>query len=163
MSDSHPTNLEDLIRDSGESRLIDDHVPKAEAMPRVRRLLSDAQACAVARGLGASVPLEESAIIKEYVRNPANVKAFLQALRITSTPEMLLMVWRIIQGMEIQTIKASYERQASFQLQVVLRSPYEEKDERYESSIGGDLRLLKHVGVFEIDRKPVFDGFYAQR
>lgn len=155
--------LEAVIRDAGEDRLIDDYAPRSEAMPRVLRLLRDTRELAKARGLGASVPLDELAIAREYPRNPLHVKAFLQALRTTSTPAMLLMIWRIIQGMEIQSVHVSHERRRSFEMRVVLRSPYEGEDEIYESFVAGDLRLLRHVGAYEIDGKPVFDGFYAQR
>lgn len=163
MSTPEPTTLEEVIRSAGEDRLIDHYAPRSEAMPRVFQLLRETQKLAEERGLGESVPLDESAIVREYPRNSLHVKAFLQALRITSTPAMLLMIWRILQGMQIQSIHISHERRKSFMLQVVLRSPYEDGDEVYESSAARDLRLLRHVGAYEIDGKPVFDGFYAQR
>ena len=74
---------------------------------------------------------------------------------------MLLMVWRIIQGMEIKDIQLSYQRQQTFQVRVVLQSPYGEEDEPYHSSNIHDFALLRQIGIHEVSGRPVFDGFYA--
>lgn len=163
MSTPEPATLEEVIRDAGESRLLDDYEPRSKAMTRVLCLLSETRERAAARGLGGSVRLDELAIVREYSRNALHVKAFLQALRITATPEMLMMIWRILQGMEIQSVHIAHERLTSFIMRVVLRSPYGGDDETYETSVAGDLRLLRHVGAYEINGKPVFDGFYPRR
>ena len=79
------------------------------------------------------------------------------------TPEMLLMTWRIIQGMEIKSIQFSYQRQFSFHVQVDLESPYGEADETYNSSNINDFALFRHIGILQIGNLPVFDGFYPLR
>jgi hypothetical protein len=76
---------------------------------------------------------------------------------------MLIMVWRILQGMRIQEVDMAYREQKSFRLRVVLNSPYEDASEVYESSDIGDAKLLRHLGTLEVDGKPVFDGFYPLR
>lgn len=73
---------------------------------------------------------------------------------------MLLMVWRIIQGMEIKDVELSYSRQHSFQLSVTLESPYGETDPPYSSTNIQDFSLFRHVGTMEVRGRPVFDGFY---
>jgi hypothetical protein len=91
------------------------------------------------------------------------VKAFLQALGATRSPEMLVMVWRILQGMRIQEIDMTYRERDSFRLRCVLNSPYEVKPEVYESSDIVDAMLLSHLGIMEMDKGPVFEGFYPSR
>ena len=76
---------------------------------------------------------------------------------------MLLMAWRIIQGMEIRDVQLSYQRQQSFSFRVVLESPDGEQDPPYDSTNIQDFALFRHVGILEIDRRPVFDGFYPLR
>jgi hypothetical protein len=74
---------------------------------------------------------------------------------------MLLMVWRIIQGMEIKEVQLSYLRQETFGVRVILQSPYGGEDAPYISSNINDFALLRQIGVHEISGRPVFDGFYA--
>lgn len=74
---------------------------------------------------------------------------------------MLLMVWRIIQGMEVKDIRMDYQRQQSFQLRVILESPCGELDSPYNSRNIHDFALFRHIGIMEIGGAPVFDGFYA--
>jgi hypothetical protein len=76
---------------------------------------------------------------------------------------MLLMVWRIIQVMEIKDVQLSYLRQRSFLLRVILESPHGEEDEPYESDKISDFALFRHIGIMEIGNSPVFDGFYPLR
>jgi hypothetical protein len=76
---------------------------------------------------------------------------------------MLLMVWRIIQGMEVREIQVNYQRQQSFEVRVVLESPYGEVDHPYISRNIHDFALFRHIGILEIGGAPVFDGFYTLR
>jgi hypothetical protein len=155
-----PTNLEEAIRQSGEAWVIDWYDPPSEAMSHIRRILAEVDHRARAR-LGGDAPhLTESSLLMEYRRNPQRVKGFFQALGASRTPDMLLMAWRIVQGMEIKKIQLSYVRRQSFEVQVVLESPYGEEDEPYTSSDISDFTILRHFGTLEIDATPVFDGFY---
>ena len=74
---------------------------------------------------------------------------------------MLLMAWRIIQGMEVKAVQMEYSRQKSFEVRVILESPYGEQDAPYTSTRIHDFALFRHIGVLEISGNPVFDGFYA--
>lgn len=160
MSTNPPTNLEEAIRQSGEGWLIDWFSPPSEAMNHILRILSEVDQRAIAR-LGGNAPtVSDSSLLTEYKRNPQKVKGFFQALGAARDPEMLLMAWRIIQGMEIKTIELSYFRQKSFDVRVVLESPDGEEDEVYTSKNINDFKLFRHIGILEIDARPVFDGFY---
>ncbi len=161
MSTVQPSTLETAIRRSGEDWLIDWLGPKDEAIDHLRGTLDAVNRLAHER-LGASAPnLSEDAILAEYNRHPQQVRGFFQALGATRTPDMLLMAWRVIQGAAIKSVDLSYRRQKSFEVRVVLESPYGGNDETYASTHVQDFALFRHIGVLEIDGRPVFDGFYA--
>lgn len=163
MSTAHPTTLEEAIRQSGEGWLIDGFSPSEKALEHLSRTLDAVDRCARER-LGEDAPrFDEASVVTEYQRHPQGVQGFFQALAGTRTPDMLLMVWRIIQGMEIKEIQASYHRQRDFRLSVTLESPDGGEDEIYESEHIQDFALFRHVGILEISGKPVFDGFYPLR
>jgi hypothetical protein len=163
MITSSPSTLEETIRHSGEGWLIDWFAPPEKAMGHIRDTLQAVHRQAQER-LGEGAPdLSEAAIVEEYRRKPRQVRAFFQALGGSRTPEMLLMVWRIIQGMEVKDIQLSYHRQKSFKVDVVLESQDGEQDERYTSTNVHDFALFRHIGILEIGGRPVLDGFYALR
>lgn len=163
MSTSILSTLEEAIRHSGEGWLIDTYAPPENAMSHVLQTLAAVQHEAQMR-LGGDAPnLSEAALLHEYRRNPNRVRGFFQALGGTRTPQMLLMVWRIIQGMEVREIQLRYQRQQAFEVRVVLESPYGEQDAPYVSQNIHDFSLFRHVGIMEIGGAPVFDGFYALR
>jgi len=154
------TQLEETIRQAGEGWLIDSFSPPEKALEHLSRSLEAVNRRAQDR-LGGNAPsLSETSIVKEFQRHPQGVRGFFQALGGTRTPDMLLMVWRIIQGMEIKDIQLSYRRQQAFKMRVVLESPYGDDDEEYESSKIQDFALFRHIGILEISDKPVFGGFY---
>jgi len=161
MSRSSATMLEEIIRQAGEDWLIDTCVPPDAAIPRLQQTLEQLQATAGAR-LGNLAPeFSEQALLQEYRRNPAGVRAFLQVLGGRRSPEMLLMAWRIIhQGMELKSIELTYRRQATFNATVVLESPDGTEDAPYRSNNIHDFALFRHIGILEIDTNPVFEGFY---
>ena len=65
----------------------------------------------------------------EAERNPHKIRAFLQALGVSGNPDMLLMVWRILQGLSIREVAMNYREQEAFSLSVTLARPGEEQDE----------------------------------
>jgi hypothetical protein len=163
MSTAHPATLEEAIRESGEGWLIDWFAPREKAIEHLSQTLDVVDRRAKER-LGENAPsLDEASILKALQTHPQSVRGFFQALGGTRTPDMLLMVWRIIQGMEIKDIQLSYHRQQRFELRVVLESPYGNNDEIYESANIQDFALLRHIGILEISGKPVFDGFYPMK
>ena len=102
-------------------------------------------------------------MVAEYRKHPGQVKGFFQAIGVTRTPVMLLMVWRIVQGMEIKEVQMSYRLKEEFRLRVILESPYGDLDLPYESSEVNDFALFRHIGIMTIGDRPVLDGFYPLR
>ena len=153
--------LEDVFRQSGARRLLDRFDSPAAAIAHVSKKLQDVNEEAKRR-LGANAPeLTETILLSESARNSQHVRGFLQALASASTPVMLLMAWRIIQGMNVQEVQVTYFRQRQFEVHVVLEAPNGETDPPYISSRIHDFALLRHIGIIEISGTPVLDGFYA--
>ncbi len=153
--------LEETIQRSGEGWLLDWSPTQEKPIDRIRRTLLDVDNRAKAR-LGENAPdISEASLLEEYRRNPQRVRGFLQALGATRTPDMLLMAWRIIQGMEVKEVRIDYRRQQTFEVVVILESPYGEEDAPYTSTDISDFTLFRHIGVYDFGGRPVFDGFYA--
>ncbi len=159
-SSAAPT-LEEAIRSSGEGWLLDRFAPREEAIDHIRRTLDAVNQRAKERLAEHAPNISEVTLTEEYRRNPRKVRGFFQALGGTRTPDMLLMAWRIIQGMEVKAVQLEYRRQQSFEVRVTLESPYGEEDAPYTSTKIHDFTLFRHIGVLEISGHPVFDGFYA--
>ncbi len=163
MSPTTASPLEEAIRQAGEGWLIESFAPPGEALNHIRRVLGAVHQRARER-FGDNAPdLSESAIVEEYRRHPSQVKVFFQALGGTRTADMLVMVWRIIQGMEVKDLQLSYRRREHFQMRVILESPYGEEDAPYVSDKTNDFTLFRRVGILEVGNTPVFDGFYPLR
>ena len=163
MSSTAIDPLEEAIRTAGEGRLLESFDTPAEALSHIRRGVASAHQKARER-LGDNAPdLREDAILEEYRRHPSQVRGFFQILGGTRTPDMLVMAWRIIQGMTVKEVRLAYRRKRDFQLSVILESPDGQEDPPYESDKITDFALFRHIGIMEVDGRPVFDGFYPLR
>lgn len=152
--------FEEIIRDAGQGWLIDWYAPKEQALPALRQILETTNTRARER-LGVNGPrLTPEDLVAEYHRNPQRVGAFLQVLGSVRTPDILVMVWRIIQGMNVAELRVNYRAHNGFEMTVRLSSPYGEGDEVYESKDIDDSVILRHLGVMKMDGMPIFDGFY---
>ncbi len=159
MTDHETKDLEAIIRDLREGWLIDLFSPPSEAMSHIRRRLAEANQYAQERYGNTAPELSEPAILEEYGRNPQRVRGILQILGASCTPEILVLVWRLIQGSTIQTIEVHYGRQSTFRMRVVLDG----EDKPYTSEDINDFKVLRHVGIMKVGDAPVFDGFYPLR
>lgn len=122
------------------------------------------EAFATSYSARSGTPIDSFTVFKIYPEKKNQVKAFLQAVASTSSGEMLSMVWRIIQGMEIQSLEMRYKAQQQFFLEVVLTSSHlGGKTETYTSTNIDDAALVRHLGIMKMGDKPIFDGFYALR
>ena len=103
------------------------------------------------------------AVFELYPRKKSKVRAFLQAVVSSATPKMLVMVWRIQEGMNIEAIEMNYSlSKESFSLTVTLASPYVNgAPETYTSNNIDDAALVRHFGIMKMGDAPIVDGFYA--
>lgn len=162
MSTGHATGLENLLRANDLGWMIDLHAPPERAVETLSKRLSAAERELQAR-LRCKEPLCSESLEAAAVGNPHKVRAFLQALAASGNPTMLVMVWRILQGLSIDAVRMEYGARDSFSLTVRLaRSAYEEgaDPEIYETRDIADAALLRHFGIAKVDGRPLFDGFF---
>ena len=157
-------HLEQILRDRGLGWAIDMFAPSSDAVAHYLKALESLEEFAKSRGQ-ATISFSPDSIANLLSVSPSKADAFLQALvSIRSTP-ILYAAWRILQGMELDSIDLRHNRLADFLLVVRLRSPHDEggKVEEYASDDINDIVFVRHLGKSTIDRKPLFDGFYALR
>jgi hypothetical protein len=160
MSDAVADPLEDVIRKAGEGWMIDWYAPKEGALPRFREVLRRANEWGQHR-FGANAPqLTPESLVANYRGNPHKIRAFLQVIGSTESPQILVMVWRILQGMNIDAIRMEYEEAQPFHLYVRLASPYGETED-YESNDIDDAVILRHLGTIKMGDHGVFTGIHA--
>jgi hypothetical protein len=135
----------------------------------VRRLVdlmeaaSQSYAARFATALPGSLPLELSVVEQAYAENQHKLKAFLQALDSTSNPDMLVMVWRILQGDLIKSVDMKYKQENDFVLEITLEDPDTGTISQFRSQDIDDAALVRHFGIMKMSDRPLFDGFYALR
>jgi hypothetical protein len=163
MTPESPAVLERLLRANNLGWMIEMYNPKDRAIPFLLEQL-DAVTTEYRRRIRVAVPFTPEALTAEAEKNPHKVRAFLQALAATGTVEMLVMVWRILQGLSIRQLEMTYREQEEFSLLVTLARPgTDDLDEPYRSRDINDAALVRHFGITTIDGKPLFDGFYPLR
>ncbi len=159
-----PAILERLLRDYDLGWMIDMYAPRERAVPvlldQLAKLTTEFR-----RRFGHDVSFSPETLRAEAERNPHRIRAFLQALGASGNQDMLLMVWRILQGMTIRDVEMGYREQESFSLSVTLARDGQERDglEVYRTNDINDAALLRHFGITTVDNRPLFDGFFPLR
>jgi hypothetical protein len=164
MNAESPAILERLLRDNDLGWMIDMYTPREHAVPSLLAQLTRLTA-EFGRRFGHEVSFDPETLQNEGERNPHKVRAFLQALGASSNPEMLLMVWRILQGLSIREVAMHYREQEAFSLRVTLARPGDEQDEleTYQTNDINDAALLRNFGITTVDGRPLFHGFFPTR
>lgn len=151
-----------ILRDRGLAWAIDMFDPGSRAAEHYLDALRRLEQYIQSRRLG-TLSFSPESVSQLVSVSPHKADAFLQALvSIRSTP-ILCAAWRIVQGMDIESIEMHYARLSEFKLRVVLRSPYDDTEEEYESDDINDVVFVRHLGKSTVDGRPLFDGFYALR
>src|SRR5882762_5063240 len=117
--------LERLLRNHGFNWLLDldDHPgQKDQVIFALLEELKQVEAKYLER-IKVAVPFSPEALEAEASRNPHKIRAFLQAIRTSNTTEMLVMVWRILQGLNIREVTLKYRELNTFSLTVILAGP----------------------------------------
>ncbi len=162
MTDNPTEVLRRLLHAQGFGPILQAYSPSPDdLLSRLLAILDKVAAEYHARA-GSSTPFTLEALVAESSRNPHKVRAFFQATRLTNTPEMLVMVWRILEGFSIQEIKMNYQKRCIFEFVVVLSRPESqtEPQETYRSTTIFDARLLRHFGTATAAGQPSFNGFF---
>jgi hypothetical protein len=164
MTPESPAILERLLRDNDLGWMIDMYAPRERAVPFLLEQLARLTAEFRSR-FGYEVSFAPETLRAEVERNPHKIRAFLQALGVSGNPDMLLMVWRILQGLSIREVTMNYREQKSFSFSATLARPGQEHDEleTYHTDDINDAALLRHFGITTVDKQPLFDGFFPLR
>jgi hypothetical protein len=164
MTTESPAILERLLRDNDLGWMIDMYSPPDRAVPFLLDQL-DRLTAEVRSRFRDEVSFAPETLRAEAERNPHKIRAFLQSLGASRNPDMLLMVWRILDGLSIKEVTMDYREQESFSLNVTLARPGAEGDEveAYRSNDINDAALLRQFGITTVDGRPLFDGFFPQR
>ena len=96
-------------------------------------------------------------------RNVTKATAFFQAF--VGPPhsiEVRMMIWRVLVGADIVSVRFDYTRGAPPQLAIVTATPYGERDE-FRSDNLWDFRVMRHIGILGVDGQAILDGYYALR
>lgn len=110
--------------------------------------------------VGVPKALSSADLVAEYARNPHRVKTFLQATAFVCTPEMLAMLWLVLNGARLARIEFSYARSERSQLIVELESVDGSRAERFASDDLWDAAILKLAGLSKSDGQPLIESFY---
>ena len=164
MTVQSPMILERLLRDNDLGWLIDMYAPSERAIPFLLGQL-DQLAAEFQNRFRYAVSFSPETLSVEAKRNPHKILAFLQALGVSGNLDMLVMVWRILQGLTIREVSMSYQELQTFHLRVTLCKSGQEADEleTYDSRDINDAALLRHFGITMVDNQPLFDGFFPMR
>jgi hypothetical protein len=164
MSQQSAAVLEQLLRGNDLGWTIDMAASKDKALSSLLESL-DKAATEYRRRIGVEISFAAPALRDEAERNPHTIRAFLQSLLTTHSQEMLVMVWRILQGLSIRELGMNYREEETFNLRVALARPGAGPDELewYRSDDINDAGLLRHFGISTINGKPFFDGFFPLR
>ena len=164
MTPDSPAILERLLRDSDLGWMIDLYAPRERAisflLEQLTRLTDEFRS-----RYGYEQSFAPETLEAEFERNPHKIRAFLQAFGSSRSAHMLLMVWRILQGMNIREVAMTYREEEAFGLTVKLARRGEEPDERdvYHTEDINDATLLRNFGITTVDKRPLFDGFNPSR
>jgi len=153
-----------VIRECQEDWMLTGFRDQAEALEHFTSILDQAYAAYSRRFSTAVSLLNDATLFDECDRNRHKVTAFVQAVPKVSVPEMLVMVWRVLEGDRIEQVAMNYKFGDSFSLRIALRNQEANLSEDiYESQDIKDAALLRNFGISKVSGKPLFGGFYAQR
>jgi hypothetical protein len=128
MTPESPAILERLLRDNDLGWMIDMYSPRERALPFLLERLAELMVESRNR-YDYEMALTPETLSAQAERNPHKIRAFLQALGVSGNSDMLLMVWRILQGLSIREVRMYYREQEEFSLVVTLARPGEDREE----------------------------------
>jgi hypothetical protein len=159
MTTESPAILERLLRANDLGWMIDMYTPRELAVPFLLEKLANV-ANAYRSRFHDEISFDPETLEAESRLNPHKILAFLQALGASRNPDMLVMVWRILQGLSIHEVTLDYREMENFSLRVTLSRGEGSEPEAYVSGDIRDARLLRYFGVASVSGQPLFDGFY---
>ena len=108
-------------------------------------------------GLPSSVGI--TSLFEEHQKHPHRPKVLLQAVAFGCTPEILAMVWAVLQRAKIKHLAFGYERWQSSQLTCEVIFP-DGSLHVFTGQDHWDTAVLRFAGLSKADGAPVIEGFY---
>jgi hypothetical protein len=96
-------------------------------------------------------------------RNPVKGMAFFQLDTFRVSLEMKIMIWRILVGCRVESVRFEYAVSHPFRVEVQLRTPDGTVEGPYIGARPQDFRVLRHFGAIEVNGDVQLDGYYALR
>lgn len=159
MTDS--VQIINLLQARGFDWAIQVYSPSNEAGVHYAQKLLALTKLMMERGIGKSAPVISS-LQDLGTSNPLKLDAFLEALVSLKSPEMLTAAWRMIQGMQLDSLDLKFESAKAFSLKVSLESPYGEP-ETYSTDDIDDMNFVRHLMKSKSGDRPIINGFFALR
>lgn len=153
--------LEKLLKARGFEWAIRAYSPSDKAAAHYAEKFSEIEKFMVDRGIGNSAPAFDD-LVSLQDSNPYKLDAFLEALVSLRSSEMIVGAWRMIQGMQLQSLELIFENASSFALKVSLNSPYGET-EVYSTNDIDDMNFVRHLMKSKSGDRPIINGFFALR
>ena len=161
MITSPPVGLEELVRSIDLGWRLDAFGPPDQRIAYLQRRLHDGDEAARAKFADGSVRLTLNDVAALARQSPDKARAFVEQLFVQGAPEMLVMVWRVLNGADIGTVHLDIEQANRFRLEIILRPDRAGTEEKYESDNISDLYILRQFGISKLNGKlPVLIGFY---
>jgi hypothetical protein len=159
---SNSIGLEELVRSLELGWRLDLSGPVEQRIHYLQRRLDDGDEAARARFSDGSVRITLENVSALAHQSPGRARAFVEQLFDDGSPEMLVMVWRILTGADLGTVHLDLEQGNRFHLVIILRPDRTGSEEKYESDDVSDLRLVSHFGISKLNGQlPLLLGFYS--
>lgn len=158
------TNLEGLIALLNQRRFewaVQAFSPTEEAGAYYAGKLAALREFMASRNLEGSAP-SLSSLLGLVESNPFKLDAFLEALVSLENPEIMAAAWRMLQGLQLDSLEVRFERARSFSMSVSLKSPCGET-ETYTSDDIDDMNFIRHLMKSKSGGRPIINGFFALR
>jgi hypothetical protein len=91
-----------------------------------------------------------------------NLKPLIQSFASPMTPPIRTMIYCVLSGASVRSVRYDYEAQRKSTLSVAVRLP-SGKEHMFESDELWDAEVLRHFGFFKKGGRPIIDGYYAFR
>jgi hypothetical protein len=155
--------LKDFVRASGEAWLLKIVRDEQQSWKIARQKLDAAYvkyAALFPDRLPGEPNFDDHTVLAEVDANPHKVRALLQSIG-ASSPDMIAVIWRVVNGDSIKSLDLHYREQTEFVLRVEIESSLSGRTYAIETREIEDATFLRHLGIMRMDEKPLFDGYYA--
>ncbi len=159
MTDS--ADVADLLQKRGFEWAIRVFSPSSEAGSHYAGKLTALKEFMATRGMGESAP-SISGLHALGTSNPYKLDAFLEALVSLKSSEMIAAAWRMLQGMQLESLELKFDFAKSFAMQALLKSPYGHPETYFTTDID-DMNFVRHLMKSKSGDRPIINGFFALR